>query len=358
MGRPIGRLHAEPILRLEELHRTRVVVLTILPGTAHPELAAGVARELATPLGKCHVERFPDGELSVRLEETVRGRDVFVVQPTSPPVNEHLFELLAFADACRRDSAARIAALMPYFGYARSDRRNRRREPITASMVAALLQCAGIERVLTIDLHTPQVEGFFHIPVDSLSAVPALCDAVRDRVPLDDMVVVSPDAGRVGMATDYADRLGRPLVVLHKRRLSGTETEVTDRVGDVRGCTCLIVDDIIATGSTLVASATALRDAGARPELFVAATHGLLLGNATDDLLRAGVRQLFVTDSVPPSRPLNPAVHIISIAPLLASAIRRELGGNSFQELYERAQRSRISRRGRASSADVPAEPA
>jgi ribose-phosphate pyrophosphokinase len=340
-------------LRLQEPHRTVTPVFTILAGTAHPELAAAVARELVTPLGKCQVERFPDGELSVRLEETVRGRDVFVIQPTSPPVNDHLVELLAFADACRRDSAARIAAVMPYFGYARSDRRNRRREPITASMVAALLQCAGIERVLTIDLHTPQVEGFFHIPVDSLSAVPALCDALRDRVPLDDVVVVSPDAGRVSMATDYADRLGRPLIVLHKRRLDGAETKVMDRVGDVRGRTCLIVDDIIATGGTLVESAAALREAGARPELFVAATHGLLLGNATDDLLRVGVRELFVTDSVPPRRPLNPAVHLVSVAPLVAAAIRHELGGESFRDLYEQAQRSRISRRGRTSSADV-----
>jgi ribose-phosphate pyrophosphokinase len=333
-------------------------VFTILPGTAHPDLAAAVARELSTRLGKCRVERFPDGELSVRLEETVRGREVFVIQPTSPPVNDHLVELLAFADACRRDSAARVAAVVPYFGYARSDRRNRRREPITASMVAALLQCAGIERVLTIDLHTPQVEGFFHIPVDSLSAVPALCDVVRERFPLADAVVVSPDAGRVPMATDYADRLGLPLVVLHKRRVSGAETKVTNRVGDVRGRTCLIVDDMIATGGTLVESATALREAGARPELFVAATHGLLLGTATDDLLRAGVREIYVTDSVAPRGPLHAAVRVVAVAPLLASAIRRDLGGESFQELYEQAQRSRVSRRGRASSADVSGKPA
>jgi ribose-phosphate pyrophosphokinase len=332
-------------------------VFTILPGTAHPGLAAAVARELGTPLGKCQVERFPDGELSVRLEETVRGREVFIIQPTSPPVNDHLVELLVFADACRRDSAGRTAAVVPYFGYARSDRRNRRREPITASMVAALLQCAGIERVLTIDLHTPQVEGFFHIPVDSLTAVPALCDALRDRLPLGDAVVVSPDAGRVPMATDYADRLGLPLVVLHKRRVSGTETKVTNRVGDVRGRTCLIVDDMIATGGTLVEGATALLEAGARPELFVAATHGLLLGNATDDLLRVGVRALYVTDSVAPREPLHPAVRVVTVAPLIASAIRRELGGESFQELYERAVRSRAGRRGRASRADASGSP-
>jgi ribose-phosphate pyrophosphokinase len=334
------------------------VVLSILPGTAHPELAASVARELGTQLAKCRVERFPDGELSVRLEETVRGREVFILQPTSPPVNDHLVELLAFADACRRDSASRIAAVVPYFGYARSDRRNCRREPITASMVAALLQCAGIERVLTIDPHTPQVEGFFHIPVDSLSAVPALCEALRGHLPPGDAVVVSPDAGRVPMATEYADRLGLPLAVLHKRRLSGVETKVTNRVGDVRGRTCLIVDDMIATGGTLVESATALREADALPELFVAATHGLLLGDAAEDLVRAGIRELYVTDSVPARRSLHPAVHVVTVAPLLASAIRRELGGESFQELYERAQRSRIGRRERPSSADVSEKPA
>jgi ribose-phosphate pyrophosphokinase len=327
-------------------------VFTILSGTAHPDLAAAVARELGTPPGKSHVERFPDGELSVRLEETVRGREVFIIQPTSPPVNDHLVELLAFADACRRDSAALTAAVVPYFGYARSDRRNRRREPITASMVAALLQCAGIERVLTIDLHTPQVEGFFHIPVDSLSAVPALCDAVRDRLPPGDAVVVSPDAGRVSMATDYADRLGLPLVVLHKRRVSGADTKITHRVGDVRGRTCLIVDDMIATGGTLVESAEALHEAGAHPDLFVAATHGLLLGTATEDLLGAGVRELYVTDSVAPSGRLHPFVRVVTVAPLLASAIRRELGGESFQELYEQAQRSRAGRR-RASITEV-----
>src|SRR5919199_1091455 len=169
---------------------------TIFAGTANSDLARGVARELGVRLGACSVERFPDGEVSVRLEEPVRGREVFVVQPTSPPVNEHLVELLAFADACRRSSAARVTAIVPYFGYARSDKREGRREPVMASTVAYLMQAAGIDHVVTMDLHAPQIEGFFRIPVDSLTAVPTFCDALRERLPRG-TVVVSPDAGRV-----------------------------------------------------------------------------------------------------------------------------------------------------------------
>src|SRR5918999_135901 len=174
----------------------------IFAGTANAELAAGVARELGVQLGACSVERFPDGEMSVRLDEPVRGREVFVVQPTQPPVNDHLVELLAFADGCRRASAARITAIVPYFGYARSDKRNSRRVPVMASMVADLMQSVGIGHVVTVDVHTPQLEGFFRIPVDSLTAVPTLVHALRDRLP-EDTVVVSPDAGCVSMATEY-----------------------------------------------------------------------------------------------------------------------------------------------------------
>lgn len=175
-------------------------------GTAHPELATSIAHVLGVRLGACQVERFPDGELSVQLLESVRGKEVFVVQPTSPPVNDHLVELLAWADVCRRSTAARVTAIVPYFGYARADKRNCRREPITASMVATLMQAAGIDHVLTLDLHTPQVEGFFRIPVNMLTAVPTLCDKLRERLP-EGTVVLSPDAGRVRLATAYAERL-------------------------------------------------------------------------------------------------------------------------------------------------------
>ena len=304
----------------------------IFAGTANPELAADVARELGVRLGSSSVERFPDGELSVRLDEHVRGREVFVVQPTSPPVNEHLVELLAFADACRRASASRVTAVVPYFGYARADKRDGRRVPVTASMVADLMQAVGVSHVVTVDVHTPQLEGFFRVPVDVLSAVGALSGALRGRLP-EGTVVVSPDAGRVRMAAEYAHRLSAPLVVLHKRRESGIETKVTHVVGDVRDRPCLVVDDMISTGGTIAESVGALVAAGARAEVTVAATHGLLLDGARDKLDRAGVREVFVTDTVPAKRGW-PRLRVVSVAPLVAAAIRRFLSDGSLGDLY------------------------
>jgi ribose-phosphate pyrophosphokinase len=306
----------------------------VLAGTANQPLAAAVARELGRPLGARHVERFPDGELSVQLDETVRGREVFVVQPTSPPVNDHLVELLAFADACRRAAAARFTAVVPYFGYSRSDRRNGRRQPITASLVASLMERAGVDHVITVDLHTAQVEGFFHVPVDSLTAVPLMCEALRDRPLGRELVVVSPDAGRVPMATEYAARLGAPMAVLPKRRESGTKTRVTHLVGDVKGRACLIVDDMIATGGTLLESLRVLRGAGAQPACYVVATHGLLLGDATDRLAREGVREILITDTVAQPDDRHDVVRVVSVAPLIAAAIRRVLADESLGDLY------------------------
>jgi ribose-phosphate pyrophosphokinase len=260
----------------------------------------------------------------VRLDEPVRGREVFIVQPTSPPVNEHLVELLAFADACRRASAERITAVVPYFGYARADKRHGRRVPITASMVADLMQVVGIGHLVTVDVHAPQTEGFFHVPVDNLTAVGVLTEALCVRLP-EEAVVVSPDAGRVKMATEFAHSLKTSLVVLHKRRESGTETEVTHLVGEVRDRACLIVDDMISTGGTIVESAEALVAAGARPAIMVAATHGLLLEGARDKLSRAGVREVFVTDTVSVAEKDWPQLQVVSVAPLIAAAIRRFL---------------------------------
>jgi ribose-phosphate pyrophosphokinase len=305
---------------------------TIFAGTANPELAEAVAAGLGVRLGASTVERFPDGEVSVRLEESVRGRELFVVQPTAPPVNEHLVELLAFADACRRASAARVTAVVPYFGYARSDKRDGRREPIAASMVADLMQAVGIGHVVTVDLHTPQTEGFFRVAVDNLTAVGVLADALRGSLP-EGAVVVSPDAGRVKMATEFAARLGAPVVVLHKRRVSGTETKVTHLVGDVRGRRCLIVDDMISTGGTIVESARALRAAGARAEFLVAATHGLLLEGAREKLARAGVGEILVTDTVPVKAEGGPLVRVATVAPLVADALRRLLSHESLGDL-------------------------
>jgi ribose-phosphate pyrophosphokinase len=305
----------------------------IFAGTANPELARRVARALGVPLGDCTVERFPDGEISVRLNQPVRGREVFIVQPTSPPVNEHLVELLAIASACRRSSAARITAVVPYFGYARSDKRHGRREPIMARMVADLFEAVGVAAVVTIDLHAPQIEGFFYAPVDHLTAVPTLAEALSDRMPAGAMVV-APDAGAVKLATEYAHRLKAPVIVLHKQRESGTETRVTHLVGDVRGRACLIVDDMISTGGTIAESVEAVLAAGANPEITVVATHGLLLEGAREKLMGKGVREVIVTDTVPVTEPHWPELRVISIAPLIAAALRRRLADGSLSDLY------------------------
>ena len=231
--------------------------LLLFSGTANPALATAVAAELGVRLRLSAATRFPDGETAVQIDEPVRGREVFLVQPTAPPVNDNLVELLAFADACRRAAAARITAVVPYFGYARGDKRHGRRQPITASLVARLIQAAGVDHIVTLDLHAEQIEGFFQIPVDNLTAVPTLCQALRGRLP-EGVVIVSPDVGRVAMATEFADRLGSPVAVLHKRRTSGTETVITHVVGDVRGRPCLIIDDMISTGGTIARAVEAL----------------------------------------------------------------------------------------------------
>jgi ribose-phosphate pyrophosphokinase len=293
--------------------------LLLFGGTASSTLAGEVARALNAELGACSVTRFPDGETSIRLLQPVRDRDVCLIQSTAPPVNDHLVELLAFTDACRRAGAGRITAVVPYFGYSRSDRDHGHREPITASMVATLLESVGVARVVTVDLHTPQIAGFFRMPVEALSALPVLCEVIAPRLP-PDAAVVAPDAGRVPLATLYAARLQRPLVVLHKRRESGTLTRVTHVVGEVEGRTCLLVDDIISTGGTLVESVAALSAAGATGFLAVA-THGLLLGDAVDRMRRAGIGEVVITDTVAHPAP-PPGVRVASVAALLADAVR------------------------------------
>ena len=304
----------------------------LFAGSGNPALARAVAEALGVELGRCTVERFPDGETSVQLLESVRGKDVYLLQPTCPPVNDNAMELLVFADACRRAAAARIHAVVPYFGYSRSDKRHGRREPITASMVSLLMHGAGIGHVVTMDLHTDQIEGFFPGPFDTLTAVPTLCAALRPELP-PGSIVVAPDAGRVKLATEYAARLDLPLAVLHKRRDSGTETHVTHVVGEVEGRPCLIIDDMISTGGTLVESMRALREAGASG-FRVAATHALLLRNALDRLADAGVERVFVTDTIPPRDDPRGILRIVSVAPLLASALRHLVQDESLQELF------------------------
>jgi ribose-phosphate pyrophosphokinase len=299
---------------------------SIFCGNANRRLANAVARAAGVAMGMATVERFPDGEVSIDIGESVRDKDVFIIQSTAPPVNDHLMELLAFADGCRRASAARITAIVPYFGYARSDKRHGRREPIGARLVADLLQTAGIDHVMTIDLHSSQIEGFFRIPVDSLSAVCGLCEAIKPILP-PGTVVVSPDVGRLKMATEYAQRLNTSVVLLHKTRAAGTETRVSHLVGDVRNRSCLVVDDLISTGGTIAETVGRLLQEGARPGIFVAATHGLLLTGARAKLSSESIAGVFISDSIEQPAERWSAVHTVSVAPLIAEAIQRITSG-------------------------------
>jgi ribose-phosphate pyrophosphokinase len=305
----------------------------IFAGTANSELTAAIAADLGMLPGTRAIERFPDGEISVQLLESVRRKEVFLVQPLSPPVNDHLIELLALADACRRAAAARITAVVPYLGYARSDKRHGRREPIMGRMIADVLEAAGIHHVMTVDLHAPQIEGFFGVPVDTLTAVPHLSTYLREEVP-PGVVVVAPDAGALRMATDYAHRLNGTVAVLHKRRESGIGTQVTHLVGDVGGKPCLIVDDMISTGGTLASGIEALLKAGARPELTIAATHGLLLPGARQKLAHEAVKKIVISDTVAGAPKDWPRLRIISIAPVIAGALKRLLEHRSLGDLY------------------------
>jgi ribose-phosphate pyrophosphokinase len=306
--------------------------IMLLTGTANPDLANAIAQHLKVPLGACVSERFPDGETAVRLLESVRQKSVFIVQPTSPPVNDHLVELMALSDACRRAAADRITAIVPYFGYARSDKSQGQREPITASVVADVLQAVGVNHIVTVDLHSPQIEGFFRIPVDSLTAVPLLCDALRNHLP-PDVVVVSPDTGRVEMATQYAHQLISSVVVLHKQRKSGTETAVTHVVGDVRDRPCLMIDDMISTGGTIARGIEALLEAGARPDITIAVTHGLFIQNARAKLTHDSIKAIFVTNTIAPSEPDWKQIQVVSIAPLIVTAIQRFQSNGSIRDL-------------------------
>jgi ribose-phosphate pyrophosphokinase len=305
----------------------------LFAGTAHPVLASAVADLLKVSLGKCAIEQFPDSETSVRLLEPVRRKEVFLLQPIGSPVNERLMELLILADACRRAAAARITAIIPYLGYSRADKRHGRREAITASMVAALFQAVGIDHLVTVDLHAPQIEGFFQTPVDALTAVPTLCKAIQPHLS-EDTVVVAPDAGAVRIATEYAQRLRTSVIVLHKRRESGDETRVTHVVGDVRGRACLIVDDMISTGGTIAESIEALLHCGARADMTIAATHGVFAAHTRERLTHESVKQIFVSDTLPLKEKGWPQLHIITIAPLLAGAIERFMSDRSIGDLF------------------------
>jgi ribose-phosphate pyrophosphokinase len=285
-------------------------------------LGEAIARFLGIPLGRAYLARFSDGEVWFQIQDNVRGVDVFVVQPTAPPVNENLMELLVMLDAFKRSSASRITAVMPYYGYARQDRKDKPRVPISAKLVADLLSAAGADRVLTMDLHASQIQGFFTCPVDHLFAAPVIIEYVA-RLKLPKLTLVSPDAGGVERARAYAKRLEATLAIVDKRRDTPNVAEVHHVVGDVEGRTALVIDDIVDTGGTLAKVAEALKQAGAR-EVLASCSHGVLSGQAMARIEQAPLSKLIVTDSIPPAAEerRSPKIVVLSIAELMAKAIR------------------------------------
>jgi ribose-phosphate pyrophosphokinase len=304
-----------------------------LAGNANLPLAQSIVGLLEKSLGRCHVQRFPDGEVSVEIDESVRGKDVYLLQPTAPPVNDHLMELLALADACRRAAAARITAMVPYFGYARSDKRAGRRSPVSARTVADLIQVVGIDHVVTLDAHTPQLEGYFHIPIDDLSAIDILCDSLRPQL-RPDTVIVSPDLGGMRRAVRIGERLGLSTALCVKRRLDGRNVAVTQLIGGVRKRPCCIVDDMIATGATIAEAVKVLRANGAEEAVTVVATHAVLVPGAREVLAAVGVREMTVTDSINVAADGHPLIRVATVAPRIAEVIRRLSAGESLRDLY------------------------
>jgi ribose-phosphate pyrophosphokinase len=295
--------------------------LSILSGRAHPDLADAVAAALGAAAATCRVEAFPDSELQVRVTADLQGHDVFLVQPTGPPVERHLLEALLMADAARRAGARRLTAVIPYFGYARQDRRTEAGEPIGARLVAELL-ATRFDHIVTVDLHNPAIEGFFGIPVENLSAVPLLAETVA-ALTAADTVVVAPDLGAVKLAHRYSDLLHLPVAVIHKERLGGARVRVRRVIGRIRNRTAVLVDDMISTGSTIASAAEALLSAGCRPPLKVAATHALLVGPAAERLGALPLDAVIVTDSVRPAPASELPLKIVSLADLLARTIGR-----------------------------------
>ncbi len=307
----------------------------IFTGNANRPLAEAICRRLGLPLGRATVKTFSDGEICVEIEESVRGWDVFVVQPTCPPVNDHLMELLVMMDALKRASANSISAVIPYYGYARQDRKVSPRVPITSKLVADLITVAGADRVLTVDLHAGQIQGFFDIPVDNLYATPVLLEEFRRRFRNDELVVVSPDAGGVERARAFAKRLDAGLAIIDKRREKANVSEVMHIIGDVRDKRALLLDDMVDTAGTLTHAARALKDNGAR-EVYAAATHPVLSGPAVERIQDSCLEQLIVTDTIPlrPEAERTGKIRVLSVAPLLAEAIRRITECGSVSSLF------------------------
>jgi ribose-phosphate pyrophosphokinase len=307
--------------------------LKLIAGSANPELAARISEILDVQLTDPRLRRFPDGEINVKIEDSMRGHDVFVIQPTSPPVNEHLMELFIILDALRRASAGRVTAVIPYYGYARKERKTQPREPISAKLVANFVTLAGADRLLLLDLHAEAIEGFFDVPTDHLSPHRIIAEYLKTRN-LHRITIVAPDAGGGRRAEAVANDLSAPIAFGYKRRAGDGEVDMIAVSGDVNGRDCVVVEDIITTGGTIAKLATALRTQGAN-KVLVAATHPVLTGNAVERLKNAGIDEVIVTDSVPiPPEKLGPPLTVLSVAPLLAEAIIRVHENRSVSELF------------------------
>jgi ribose-phosphate pyrophosphokinase len=311
--------------------------MKLFSGRANIPLAEKMARHLDDTLGKITLDNFPDGEISVRIEEDVRGRDIFIVQPTCPPVNDNLMELLIMIDSFKRASAVRITAVLPYYGYARQDRKDQGRVPITAKLVADLVTRSGADRVLALDLHAAQIQGFFDIPVDHLHAGPVINEYVRSlEIPTEDFVVLSPDEGSIKRALLHQKKLGGAISIIDKRRASATKTEAANLIGSpLEGKVAVIFDDMISTAGSVVNAANVARKNGAR-DVYACATHGVLCGLAIERLRGAPIKQVVVTDSIPlpPSKQL-PNIKVLSVSRLLADAIKRIHFDESVSKLFE-----------------------
>jgi ribose-phosphate pyrophosphokinase len=311
--------------------------LTLISGRCHPRLATAISDYLGVPLARVEVGDFPDGETSVRLNHNVRGRDVFLIQPTGPPANQTLMELLILIDTCKRASAERITAVIPYFGYARQDRKDAGRVPITSKLVANLITEAGADRVLTMDLHAAQIQGFFDLPVDHLYGGPVLDDYFRSlQLSGKEVVVVSPDEGSIKRAMQHVEGLGGALAIVDKRRASATETRQANLIGEsLEGKTAILFDDMISTAGSICGAVDVCLRHGAR-EVYVGATHGVFCGPAIDRLCKSRVREIVVTDSLPlaPDKQL-PNLRTVSIAPMLGEAIRRIHRNESVSVLFD-----------------------
>ena len=310
--------------------------IKIFSANSNQELAKEIARHVGVPMGNSKVSYFSDGEISLDIHETVRGADVFVIQSTCSPVNTNIMELLIMIDAFKRASAAQITAVIPYYGYARQDRKVKARDPITAKLVADLITSAGADRVLTIDLHAAQIQGFFNIPVDHLVGMPILAKDYIDRNFVgDDLVIVSPDLGSVTRARNFAHKLNAPLAIIDKRRPKANVAEVMNIIGDVQGKRAILVDDLIDTAGTLEQGALALLEQGGAKEVYACCTHGVLSGPAIERIIRSPIKELLVTNTipVPPEKQID-KIRVLSVAPLFAEAIERIYEGLPVSTLF------------------------